>query len=358
MNKGYGIDFDQVESDKIINSVDISPDGKYLAYSIEDFNVIKVIDLSKGDSGIEIFQHGNGVMGLYFSPNSKFLASVSLDGTSKLFSVENSFNNPHTLDFKFGFGGRVSFSHDSKKIAAATIVGADKNIVKIWDTDSGSLLKILDHDYAVASITFSKYNNSVYTGSSDLYVRYWSLNNEVDSPLISLKHEDRVEFIEEFPVKKNKHFILTVTDSGTVRIWDTKSRKAILGPIHNRSEVAPWQRCASFIEEGSRFIYNHSREVVHVNHFPIDFYLNTSPISMLSLAEHFMHKQKGITPTNINDINNDLTQFTDWYNESSNPKSFFINGTDLTEMADAYLRQNTTNSIHSGALIKAISFEN
>ena len=207
MNKGYGIDFDQVESDKIINSVDISPDGKYLAYSIEDFNVIKVIDLSKGDSGIEIFQHGNGVMGLYFSPNSKFLASVSLDGTSKLFSVENSFNNPHTLDFKFGFGGRVSFSHDSKKIAAATIVGADKNIVKIWDTDSGSLLKILDHDYAVASITFSKYNNSVYTGSSDLYVRYWSLNNEVDSPLISLKHEDRVEFIEEFPVKKNKHFI-------------------------------------------------------------------------------------------------------------------------------------------------------
>ena len=79
---------------------------------------------------------------------------------------------------------------------------------------------------------------------------------------------------------------------------------------------------------------------------------------MLSLAEHFMHKQKGITPTNINDINNNLTQFTDWYNESSNPKSFFINGTDLTEMADAYLRQNTTNSIHSGALIKAISFEN
>ena len=291
---------------------------------------------------------------MHFSPNSKYLASVSQDGTSKLFIVENNFEKPKTLTYRFGFGGRVTFSPDSKKIAASTIVGGNKNIVKIWDTQSGEHINTLAHSYAVRSITFSKYNNAVYTGSSDLYVRYWDLDNKTDMPLFSLKHEDRVEFIEEYPDKDRKYFILTVTDSGTVRIWDTKTQKAILGPIHNRSEVAPWQRSVAFIEGGNKFLYNHSREVIHINHFPIDYYSNMSPDSMLKLAEFFMNKQKGIEPTSLVNSDNELISFIEWYEERTNPKSFFISGIDLSEMSDAYLKQNTTNSIHSSALIQAI----
>ena len=81
---------------------------------------------------------------------------------------------------------------DSKKIAAATIVGGDKNIVKIWDTQTGLHLNTLNHDYAVRSITFSKYNDAVYTGSSDLYVRYWILKSNAEKPEIILKHETNI----------------------------------------------------------------------------------------------------------------------------------------------------------------------
>jgi len=48
-----------------------------------------------------------------------------------------------------------------------------------------------------------------------------------------------------------------------------------------------------------------------------------------------------------------LKTFLQWYNEDQNPESFFIDGIDLSKMSDAYLKQNTKNSLHSSALIKA-----
>jgi len=364
LNNIYDIQFNITEPGKTITWIDISPNGKYVAYSIEDENIIKVIDLQSNTPPKTIGRHNNIIWQLHFSPNSKYLASVSQDGTSKIFNVNSEFdfeqylvNNkyvPKTLEYKFGFGGTVVFSPDSKKIAAATIVGGDKNIVKIWDTQTGLHLNTLNHDYAVRSITFSKYNDAVYTGSSDLYVRYWDLNVNAEKPEIILKHEDRVEFIEEHPDETKKNIILTVTDSGTVRIWDTETKKAILGPIHNRSEVAPWQRSLAFIEGGDKFLYNHSREVIHINYFPIEYFSNLSPESMQVLAEFFMKKQKGLSPNPIKDTKRELNSFLEWYNEDSNPKSFFIDGIELTDISDAYRLQNTTNSIHSSALIKAI----
>ena len=345
--------FRKIEPEKIITWIDVSPDGNYIAYSIEDENSIKLINLKENKPARIIGQHRNIIWQLHFSPNSKYLASVSQDGTSKIFNVNSDLKNFKTLSFKFGFGGSVVFSPDSKKIAAATIVGGDKNIVKIWNSESGELLNTLKHSYAVRSITFSRYGNSVYTGSSDLYVRYWDLNAKADSPLFSLKHEDRVELIEEYPDFSKKNIIMTVTDSGTVRIWDTFTQKAILGPIHNRSEVAPWQRKIAFLENGKKFLYNHSRELIHISHFPIDYYLSLSPNSMLNLAEYFMKKQKGLMPDQLDNTAGDLKSFIKWYEENDNPLSFFEEGINLSKMSDAYLKQNTTNSRHSSDLIKS-----
>jgi len=357
LGKLHDYHFKTTEPDKIITSIEVSPKGKYIAYSVEDEDTIKIIDIEGKKPAKIIGRHSNIIWELLFSPNSKYLASVSQDGTSKLFDVDVEFQRPKTLKYKFGFGGKVVFSPDSKKIAAATIVGGDKNIVKIWDTQSGQHLNTLEHTYAVRSITFSNYENAVYTGSSDLYVRYWNLNSKTDFPLFSLKHEDRVELIEEHP-DSNKNIIMTVTDSGTVRIWDTASKKAILGPIHNRSEVAPWQRSIAFIEGGKKFLYNHSRQVIHINHFPVDYFMKLSPDSVLSLSEFFMSKQKGLKPIQINDPDGELKTFLQWYNEDKNPESFFIDGIDLSKMSDAYLKQNTKNSIHSSALIKALKNKN
>ena len=66
-----------------------------------------------------------------------------------------------------------------------------------------------------------------------------------------------------------------------------------------------------------------------------------------------MKKQKGLSPDPITNNKSELNSFLEWYNEDSNPKSFFINGMDLTDISAAYRQQNTTNSIHSSDLIKS-----
>ena len=117
--------------------------------------------------------------------------------------------------------------------------------------------------------------------------------------------------------------------------------------VHNRSEVAPWQRKIAFLEDGKKFLYNHSRELIHISHFPIDYYLSLSPNSMLKLAEYFMRKQKGLKPDQLNNPLGDLKSFIEWYEQSDNPQSFFEEGINLSKMSEAYLKQNTTNSHHS-----------
>ena len=65
-----------------------------------------------------------------------------------------------------------------------------------------------------------------------------------------------------------------------------------------------------------------------------------------------MNKQKGIPNSKMIYNDKETKPFADWYNENTSPKSFFINGASLGKMSDAYLMQNTRNSIHSSSLIR------
>lgn len=72
-----------------------------------------------------------------------------------------------------------AFSDDGSMI----ITGAVDNTVKIWDVQTGNLIKELKgHFGPVTSVAFSKNNGSVYTGSMDRTIRTWVL------PSDSLKH--------------------------------------------------------------------------------------------------------------------------------------------------------------------------
>ena len=343
--------FSESEPERNITAVALSSNGKRVAYAVLDEDIINLIETDKLEVSKTIGRHNNIIRDLYFSPDSKYLASISQDGTSLMFSADKNFGNPITLAYKFGFGGRLTFSKDSSKLAASSIVGSDKNLVKIWETKTGQPIKILPHDYAVRSITFSDYKNAVYTGSSDSYVRLWNLDNQSEEPEFELKHENRVEVIEEYPERIRESFVLTVTDSGTVRIWDTEARKVIVGPIQNRSEVPPWQRTITFLRNGEAFLYNHSREILHMNHFPHGFLTQLSPKETLALSDFFIAKQRGLEPASFDLSDDTINAFMSWYSETEKLSSFFIGGEKISDLADAYSKQNTKISNHNLKLI-------
>ena len=67
----------------------------------------------------------------------------------------------------------MAFSPDSFLIATGTIGRA----AKIWDTSSGSLIKILEgHTDDVNSIAFSPDSTQLVTGSSDNTAIIWDLS--------------------------------------------------------------------------------------------------------------------------------------------------------------------------------------
>jgi WD40 repeat protein len=343
--------FSASEPERNITAVALASNGKRAAYAVLDEDIINLIETDNLEDSKTIGRHNNIIRDLYFSPDSKYLASVSQDGTSLMFSADKNFENPVKLNYKFGFGGRLTFSKDSSKLAASSIVGSDKNIVKIWETKTGQQIKILPHDYAVRSITFSDCKNAVYTGSSDSYVRLWRLDNQSEEPEFELKHENRVEVMEEYPEKVEESFVLTVTDSGTIRIWDTNAKKVIFGPIQNRSEVPPWQRIITFLRDGEVFLYNHSREILHIQHFPHEFFTQLSPKDTLAVSEFFIAKQRGLEPVSLDFSKNTMKTFVNWYHETENLSSFFIGGEKVSDLADAYSKQNTKISNHNLKLI-------
>ncbi|MDB4350667.1 hypothetical protein OAB11_01725, partial [Verrucomicrobia bacterium] len=123
------------------------------------------------------------------------------------------------------------------------------------------------------------------------------------------------------------------------------------GPIQNRSEVPPWQRIVTFLRNGEAFLYNHSREILHINHFPHGFLTQLSPKETLALSDFFIAKQRGLEPASFDLSDDTINAFMSWYNETEELSSFFIRGEKISDLADAYSKQNTKISNHNLKLI-------
>jgi WD40 repeat protein len=71
----------------MVNSVALSPDGRYLASGSDD-NTVKLWNLESNDETATLKEHSHYVFCVTFSSDGKSLASGSGDKTVKLWSIE------------------------------------------------------------------------------------------------------------------------------------------------------------------------------------------------------------------------------------------------------------------------------
>lgn len=152
-----------LEDQPMVDSLAISPDGKWLATA-----------KSGGDGGASIWNAVNGrwrfnpehkgpVNAVTFSPDSKWLASGSDDGYVRIFNVATGRERFRTY---IGRVQTVAFSSDGKWLAAATGGLFERKNAFILDTATGRGTYFLQHE-PMTNVAFSPDGKWLATASDD-----------------------------------------------------------------------------------------------------------------------------------------------------------------------------------------------
>ncbi len=196
-------------------SVRFSPDGARLA-TINN-SVVRLWDAGTGRELFTLSGHTGWVMDIAISPDGKRLASASMDGTVKIWSLEPG----QEVVSMAGSGIRAAYSPDGKWLAQETAAGA----VQLWNAQSGEKgLTLSGNGEAILGFAFSPDGKRIVTGGVDKTAKVW--NVATGELLLTLTGHENI--IRDVAYSRDGSRIATAGFDQTARIWDAASGKELL----------------------------------------------------------------------------------------------------------------------------------
>ena len=205
--------------ESVINSLVFSPDGTMLLSCSSDMT-IKLWNIETGKQVRSFEGHRTQVKSIAFSPDGKSFVSVSLSGM-RLWNI-NSGEMIHSFDDHNG-SYDVAFSPDGKYIVSG--VGVDsENRIELWDAETFKSLKYFDgHKSIIYCLSFSPDGKYVLSGSEDKTLKLWNVKTgkkvRTFSGMLS-GHKEEVKCADFSPDGK---FIVSGSYDETVKVWKTDS---------------------------------------------------------------------------------------------------------------------------------------
>ncbi|GAA2723997.1 hypothetical protein GCM10010439_20620 [Actinocorallia aurantiaca] len=165
-------------------------------------------------------EHEDAVRNLAWSPDGRFIATASRDGTCRIWDVESG-SCTTVLSGHDGMVEMVAWSPDSTRVATAS---RDRT-VRVWEAGSGrSLAELRGAADVVRAVAWSPDGTRIAAGSRDLVVRLWDAASH--EPVLELHgHMDNILGIAFSPDGRS---LATGSHDRTVRIWDIAQGSAVV----------------------------------------------------------------------------------------------------------------------------------
>lgn len=208
-----------------VSTLAFSPDSRWIAGGSGD-GTIAIWDAGTAELIYEFKAHTESVWKVDFSPDSKWLLSVSLDGTSFLKNLVPPYQQPLPLDKK-GTSPiyAASFSPDEEDDGYTFATGSGDKRIRLWKThhiNNSDELSPEDfflegHSDSVWILTFSKDGQNLASGSLDGTVRLWDINFRRER----LKLTGHTGGIKALAYTEDNRILACGTGlDGILRLWD------------------------------------------------------------------------------------------------------------------------------------------
>lgn len=204
----------------IVNSVDFSSDGRYLASAGFD-NTVRLWDVQTGEELRLFNRHAARVYAVEFTPDDKLILSASEDATARLWDVATGEQVGRVVASDAIHG--ISFSHDGSLFLTS---GTRDGLIRIWDTATGELIdQIVGIQNGVGFVDFSPDSKYILSGSVGNIVQLWELQ-EISEPraftlALSAQHEEAVQMTR---LTSGYEHVLSMHGGGVYQIWDVDSQ--------------------------------------------------------------------------------------------------------------------------------------
>ncbi|KAG6032468.1 hypothetical protein E4U19_007455 [Claviceps sp. Clav32 group G5] len=207
-----------------VSQVRISPNGKFIASASADGSV-KLWDAATGTHIDTLVGHMAGVSCLAWTPDSNMLASGSDDKAIRLWDRVT--GRPKTTTRKSGAGhgtaalrGHHNYIHCLAFSPKGNVLasGSYDEAVFLWDVRAGRLMRSLPaHSDPVSGIDFCRDGTLVASCSTDGLIRVWDAST--GQCLRTLVHEDNPA-VTNVCFSPNGRFVLAFNLDNCIRLWD------------------------------------------------------------------------------------------------------------------------------------------
>ncbi|KAI2470003.1 WD40 repeat-like protein [Annulohypoxylon bovei var. microspora] len=171
--------------------------------------------------------HTNGISQVRISPDGRWIASSSADGTVRIWDASTGQHTDTLVGHAAGVSA-VAWSPDSQTLAS----GSDDKAIRLWDRVTGRPARagkpLLGHHSYVYCLAFSPKGNILASGSYDEAVFLWDVR--AGRLMRSLPaHSDPVSGID---FCCDGTLVVSCSTDGLTRIWDTSTGQCLRTLVH------------------------------------------------------------------------------------------------------------------------------